>query len=136
MKLKWKTAYDDHVPNHALGGSYREWFNKLGGNIESPRVDRLSSSTQASTDQGNVSHVLPSIHSSFWIRSEDENGNQLGGPHTPDFEKAARTGEAHEMAKRTAKALAATAVDVLTKDGLLKEVKKEFEDMKSKQTTK
>ena len=52
------------------------------------------------------------------------------GPHTPDFEKTARTEESHELAKRAAKALAATAVDVLTKKGLLDEIKQEFERMK------
>lgn len=45
--------------------------------------------TQASTDQGNVSHALPSLHTNFWIESKD------GGPHTADFEKAARSEDAY-----------------------------------------
>lgn len=63
----------------------------------------------------------------FWIRSEDKDGNQLGGPHTPAFEKAARTEEAHGISLRVGKALAATAVDMLTQPELLEEAKREFE---------
>ena len=131
LKLTWKMSYDDHSPNHALGRSYRRFFNELGGDILPEELDIINGATQASTDQGNISHVMPSLHSSIWIRSKDENGEQLGGPHTPDFEKAARTEEAHELGKRAAKALAATAVDILVTPGLLEEVKKEFDEMKS-----
>ena len=70
---------------------------------------------------------MPSLSPNFWIRSEDEDGNQLGGPHTPAFEKAARAEEAHECAMRVAKALAATAVEVLLKPKVLEEIKKDFE---------
>ena len=72
---------------------------------------------------------MPSISPSFWIRSAYKDGTQLGGPHSPDFEKAARTEEAHDMAMRVGKALAATAIDVLTNTGLLQEVKDEFRKM-------
>ena len=119
--------YQDHVPNHALGRVYRRVFNRLGGQIPEGRVDELIAVTQASTDQGNISHAMPSLHPNFWIRSEDEAGRQLGGPHTPDFEKAARTEEAHELAMRVGKALAATAVEVVVSAELLGEIKHEFE---------
>lgn len=132
LKLTWKMSYDDHSPNHALGRSYRHFFNRLGGNIPAPELDLIKAATQASTDQGNVSHALPSLHSSIWICSEDAEGNPVGGPHTPDFEKAARTEEAHELAKRAAKALATTAIDVLTRPGFLQEIKKEFENRKAR----
>lgn len=49
---------------------------------------------------------------------------------TPDFEKAARTEEAHSNAMRVAKALAATALDILTRPELLAEAKQEFDEMK------
>lgn len=115
-------SYQDHVPNHALGRVYRRLFNRLEGDI-----DEHTAVTQASTDQGNISHAMPSLHPNFWIRSEDEDGRQLGGPHTPDFEKAARTEEAHRLAMRVGKAMAATAVEVLGSAELLGEVKHEFD---------
>lgn len=71
-----------------------------------------------------------SLQPNFWIRSEDRDGNQLGGPHTPDFEVAARTEEAHRLALRIAKGLSATAVDMLMRPELLQEAKREFEEMK------
>ncbi|KAK4899716.1 hypothetical protein LTR27_002982 [Elasticomyces elasticus] len=123
-------SYDDLMPNRALGRSYRHFFNRLGGNIVKGDVDILESPTTASSDQGNISYAMPSIQPSCWIRSEDKEGKQLGGPHTPDFEKAARSEEAHGLAMRVAKALTATAVDVLTRPELLTEAKKEFDEMK------
>ena len=120
-----KMSYLDHVPNRVLANSYREWFNRLGGQIEVPERD---TTTQASTDQGNISHVMPSLSPNVWIRSEDPQGDQGGGPHTPDFERAARTEESHGKALRAAKALAATAVDMITDPDLLAEAKAEFED--------
>ncbi|KXT01538.1 hypothetical protein AC578_4549 [Pseudocercospora eumusae] len=128
LKLTPKGAYDDHMPNHTIAARYREAFNRLGGSIPSGDIDYLTGSTMASTDQGNISYVYPSISPNFWIRSEDEHGKQLGGPHTPDFEKAARTEENHRMALRVAKALSATAVDMLTRPELLDEAKREFKD--------
>lgn len=130
LKVTYQGSYDDHVPNRALGASYRRHFNRLGGDIPTPEQDAVNATTAASTDQGNVSYAMPSLSAGFWIRSEGKGGEQLGGPHTPDFAQAARTEEAHALAMRVGKALAATAVDVLTDEKLLKEVKKEFEDMK------
>ena len=136
LKITPGTSYDDHMPNRALGRSYRHFFNRLGGDIPTPELDYITGRTQASTDQGNISYAMPSISPSFWIRSEDGDGNQLGGPHTPDFEKAARSAESHELAKRAAKTLAAVAVDVVSTPGLLDEAKKEFEDMTRIETLK
>jgi metal-dependent amidase/aminoacylase/carboxypeptidase family protein len=119
-------SYADHVPNHAMGRVFRSYFNRLGGEIPPGELDIIESVTQASTDQGDISYAYPSISPNFWIRSEDGDGKQLGGPHTPDFEKAARTDEAHEMAKRAAKALAAVAIEVVDRPELLEEIKREF----------
>lgn len=73
------------MPSKALGREYRRHFNALGGEI----LPDCVAVTQASTDQGNVSHALPSLHTDFWIESEG------GGPHTKDFERAARSEDAY-----------------------------------------
>ncbi|KAK5132605.1 hypothetical protein LTR08_008804 [Meristemomyces frigidus] len=130
LKITPGGSYDDHMPNKALGRSYRHFFNRLGGQIPREDVDIIESATMASTDQGNISYAMPSISPSCWIRSEDENGKQLGGPHTPDFEKAVRTMEAHEKAMRVGKALAATALEVLIRPELLASAKREFDELK------
>lgn len=130
LKITTGGSYDDHMPNKALGRSYAHFFKRLGGHIPPEEVDYIKSATAASTDQGNISYAMPSLSPNFWIRSEDGEGKQLGGPHTPDFEKAARTEGAHDLAMRVGKALAATAVEVLVRPELLGEVKREFEDLK------
>lgn len=130
LKMTPTGSYDDHIPNRALGASYRKHFTALGGSIAPPELDWINSATQASSDQGDVSYAVPSLSPGFWVRSEGEGGKQLGGPHTPDFTSAARRMEAHDRALMVGKGLAATALDVLTVEGLLDDVKKEFKEMK------
>ncbi|KAF2136325.1 uncharacterized protein K452DRAFT_354005 [Aplosporella prunicola CBS 121167] len=123
LKTTPEGAYKDHVPNRTLGRCYRQHFNRLGGAIPDPEVDEVRGRTMASTDQGDVSYVLPSLSPGFWIRP----GVSGNGPHSPEFEKASGTREAFDLALRVGKGLAATAVDVLTKEGLVGEVRKEWE---------
>lgn len=69
---------------------------------------------------------MPSLHSGFRIESEY-------GPHNPGFAAAAMTDDAYLRALITGKALAGTAVEVLTRKGFLEEVKKEFEGLDKKE---
>ncbi|OQN97520.1 hypothetical protein B0A48_16673 [Cryoendolithus antarcticus] len=129
LKVTQGSSYKDHVPNAALGRTYRHFWNQIAhihNRIPEGQIDILIAPTQASTDQGDISHAMPSLHAGFWIRSEGEDGTQLGGPHTPDFAKAAATEEAHGCAMQVAIALAATAVEVLVNEKLLEQVKREF----------
>lgn len=75
----------------------------------------------ASTDAGNVSHVVPCIHPAYRI-------NTLGKNHTREFQKAAGTPEAHCVALSVAKALALTALDLMRDADLLQRVKREFRE--------
>ncbi|EIN04502.1 amidohydrolase [Punctularia strigosozonata HHB-11173 SS5] len=135
-------TYLDHVPNKALGRSYRRHFNRLLSSASSPEImtdhkhstelpevdrpieppeqDIIDGFSNASTDQGDISYAMPSLHPGFQIRCEV-------GPHTPLFAAAAGTDDAHARAIRAAKALAATALDVLSKNGYLREIKEEWE---------
>lgn len=121
LKITPEIPYDDHSPNHALARSYRHFRNRLpDGNIPPPDIDIVKGRSAASTDQGNISYAMPSLHSGFQIVSEF-------GPHNPGFAQAARSEDAHKRALTTGKALAAVAIDVLTRKGFLEEVKDEFE---------
>lgn len=119
-------SYADHVPNRVLGASYRKYFNALSppepipGNDD---MDELGGRTMASTDQGDISYAMPSLSVGFAI-PPGPGGN---GPHNPEFAKAAGTRVAFDRCLRVGKALAGTAVDILTEDGLLAEVKKQWE---------
>ncbi|KAL6230145.1 hypothetical protein BDW75DRAFT_245103 [Aspergillus navahoensis] len=68
----------------------------------------------ASTDQGNVSYALPSLHPGFLIDVK----NPMIGPHHPLFEKSAGTRPAFEASLKYAKVMAATGLDILLDAGL------------------
>lgn len=120
-------AYADHVPNRALARSYTRYFNRLhpDGLIPTDQdVDEVRGRTQASTDQGDISYAMPSLSAGFAILP-----GPLGtGPHNPEFAESAGTRDAYERSLRVGKGLAGTAVDVLTQEGLLEEVKKEWRE--------
>lgn len=132
-------SYADHVPNAVLGRSYTRYWNELVPDKDNPyepptsriptdqEKDVANGTTSASTDQGDVSYAMPSLHAGFSIVPGP--GGQ--GPHNPEFASAAGTRDAFGRCLRAAKALASTALDVLTQDGLLKEVQAAWkEDMK------
>lgn len=75
----------------------------------------------ASTDFGNVTYELPSIHPVFTIPSTN------GGNHTPAFADAARTLEAHKACMTVTKGLAMTGFRLLDDDAFFKRVKDAFE---------
>jgi amidohydrolase len=72
-----------------------------------------------STDMGNVSYEVPSIHPTFAIPSEAAN-------HTAGFTAAAASEEAHRATLRASKALALTALDLYLEPGRLAAAHAEF----------
>jgi amidohydrolase len=74
-----------------------------------------------STDMGNVSYVVPSIHPYFGVGT-------TAPCHTREFTLAANTDYAHERAICAGKALAMTAIDVLTCSPLLEKIKATFNE--------
>ena len=121
-------GYDNMVTNEFLAQSYSKWFTGLGGKLAPAEIDKLRGPA-ASTDQGDISHAVPAMQSLFGITHEDGSAPKTG-PHTPDFEVAAGSKRAFEQSLRAGKALAGAAIDVLTVDGLLEKIQKEFEEAK------
>ena len=74
----------------------------------------------ASTDMGNVSYCVPSIHPMYSI------GKTMN--HTREFTKCSDTDHSHKQTIISAKAMAMTAIDVLTTPGLMNEIVKAFQD--------
>lgn len=72
-----------------------------------------------STDMGNVSHAVPSIHPMYSIGD----GSQVN--HTRDFTLITNTSTAHDKTLIAAKAMAMTAIDIFT-PRLLQQIKNEF----------
>ncbi|KAH6613541.1 hypothetical protein B0J18DRAFT_440286 [Chaetomium sp. MPI-SDFR-AT-0129] len=133
LNITWTPGYEDHMPNRVLAASYTKYWDLIPDPPQPPIPEpgpgeESFTWVPSSTDQGNLSHAMPSINVSFAIPP----GPKAGQPHTPDFEGAAGTREAFRRALRVGKALAGTAIDVLTQPALLDEVRKQWEhDMDS-----
>ncbi|KAI0718570.1 aminoacylase 1-like protein 2 [Cerioporus squamosus] len=102
--------------NKALADEAADVYSKNFG-----PVDYQYGIQSASTDFGNVTYALPSIHPSFAIPTRGSN-------HTREFTNAAATKEAHQAMLNVSKALAATGMRLLTDDDFAQKVKDTFQD--------
>lgn len=73
-----------------------------------------------STDMGNVSHVVPSIHPMFGIET-------LFGNHHPSFTDYSNRPQNHAVARQVGLGMAQTIVDALTDGALVAAALEEFE---------
>ena len=111
---KPEETYFDLVSNPVLSRQYAENLKSLGVEF------KLEGDLTGSTDMGNVSYTVPSIHPLYTIGSGEAN-------HTREFAAVANTPEAHSQTLTAAKAMAYTCIDVLTTKGMLEEVRKSFD---------
>jgi metal-dependent amidase/aminoacylase/carboxypeptidase family protein len=95
-----------------------EAYRRNGEAVGKQFVDLKNVST-GSTDMGNVSQIVPSIHPTFGV-------GQMIFNHTPEFTAAAITDAAHESMLKTAQALAMTGVDLALDPTLLRRAKEDF----------
>jgi len=109
--------YRANVTNEALNRAYCANAEALGVTLTE------SALSKGSTDMGNVSREVPSIHSSFKIGD----GPDLAC-HSVKFREAAKSEMGLASMVTTAKVLALTAYDVITDGELLREMKKEFDE--------
>ena len=107
-------TYLEIANNPTLAEKFSENWGALGAKFDDIYDIR------ASTDMGNVSYTVPSIHPTYQIGS----GSEVN--HTREFAAVANTPEAHAETLVAAKAMAHTCIDVLTTDGLLEEIRKTF----------
>ncbi|KAH7320635.1 hypothetical protein B0I35DRAFT_351300 [Stachybotrys elegans] len=129
LKMTPLMNYKDHVPNQVMAKSYTRYFNRLNPpHLINPARDLLQGTTQASTDQGDVSYAMPSLSVGFSI----DPGPTKQGPHNPEFAKAAGTKDAFDRACRAGKGLAGVALDLLCVEGMLDEVKKSWKESLTK----
>ena len=76
----------------------------------------------ASTDMGNVSHIIPSFHGAFVIPAKED-----VSAHNPAFATCAGTDEGHKAALNCAKGMAMLALRVLTDEDVAGRAKVDFE---------
>jgi len=117
LEFRWgEGRYAAMRSNLTLARLYSQNMQALGRKVE--LFD--SSSTFGSTDMGNVSQLVPSIHPFVAIVEE---GVLV---HSPEFAQAAASEEAICGMLDAAKALAMTVVDLITDVELVDKVKHEF----------
>ena len=116
LEYKWKDrSYAPMKNNSTLAGLFKQNLESLGRHVEAfdPRFGF------GSTDMGNVSQVVPSIHPTIAIASSEVL------IHTPEFAAAAASEAGHEGLMDAAKAMAMTVADIL-QPGTLDKIKQEF----------
>ncbi|KAI9276454.1 hypothetical protein BY458DRAFT_505976 [Sporodiniella umbellata] len=118
---------DDVWMNESLTSRYQA-YREQKDQIQFPSRAEDEKVTNASTDMGNVSYVVPAIHPAYGIGTTAAN-------HTQAFAVAARTPEAHQKTLQAAICLAWTAADVLTDPSLWHRLKQEFEQNKTQKKT-
>lgn len=109
--------YDDMRPNYTLGARYEANMARLGLNMTT--LD--TSMGMYSTDFGNVSYVAPSAGCSFAISNQPIPG------HSPQVVACSASDLGRENMLRASKAMALTALEVLTQPELARAVRAEFE---------
>ncbi|MEL7647915.1 MAG: M20 family metallopeptidase [Sedimentibacter sp.] len=114
-------SYEDIRNNPAIEDALADNFRALGEEVM-PRRRELGIGC---TDVGNVTHKIPALQSYVkvvpYVRG-----------HTAEFEKAVGGPDGHRAIEVGAKAMAMTAVDILTDKELYEEIIKSFNEMKKK----
>ncbi|MBI5283704.1 MAG: M20 family metallopeptidase [Chloroflexi bacterium] len=116
LNIIWheEAEYAPMLNNGPMCDAYRRNGEALGKMF----IDLKDLST-GSSDMGNVSQVVPSIHPNFGVGAS-------AFTHSPEFTAAAITDAAHAGMLQTAQALAMTAIDIALEPGLLDAIKADF----------
>ena len=106
------------IPNRTMGRKFAENMKLLGEEMTLPAPDER----KGSSDVGNVSYKVPTIHEYIQILYTGEI------THTEAFRDAAVSPRADEAVLLAAKGMAMTAYDLLTDAALREEVNREFRE--------
>ena len=122
LEHKWgEVSYDPLRHNLALAQLFTQNMESLGRKVYSPDARRMGS-----TDMGNVSQAVPSLHPIVAITSPGVL------EHTQGFTAAAASEAGHQGLLDGAKALALTGVDLLADREAIARVKENFLEVKGK----
>lgn len=117
-EVEWsnfENSNDNLNPSEKMAATYKKNLKLAGvNNIAEPEE------SLGSTDMGNVSQVVPSIHPYIKI------GDELTG-HTVEFRDATMSKRGHQALIKAAQALALTGYDILKDNELLEEIVEEFQ---------
>jgi amidohydrolase len=116
-----RTTFENSIPNTILIELVREKLRMLGAPVQSLEYESKRRPGGGSTDFGNVSKIIPSIS----ICPSAGSRNLV--LHTPEFQAASVSDEAHSNMIISAKALALAGLDLLSNPNLLTKARDEFE---------
>ena len=118
-KLNFKIvghSYKAMKPNRAIGDAFVKNLAQLDEPLNPPAPD----AGMGSTDMGDVSQAVPAIHAYIQICDENVAG------HSREFAQAAISQRGLDVMLIAAKAMAMTAIDILTDPDLVKRMWEEF----------
>ncbi|XP_053397941.1 xaa-Arg dipeptidase-like [Mercenaria mercenaria] len=111
--------------NKTMSDVYHRNAKELGVDFDKHGVAHHADNVPSgSTDMGNVSYEVPSIHPMFYIGTDAVN-------HTKGFAVASGSAAAQSYTIAVSKAIAATAIEILQDWKLLAQIKEEFGKVKS-----
>lgn len=117
--IAFQNEVDNLVLNRTFDSVFKQQLESLGETVETSEREGLGS-----TDAGNISHVVPTIHPYIKIGPDTLVG------HTDEFREAAKSEQGDAALLLGAKGLALTALQLLTDPVLLDEIKEEFRQRK------
>jgi amidohydrolase len=122
LRHEWGEAMDQVTTNQPMAAAFAGNARALGRTLG----PRRPGETSGSTDMGNISSLIPSIHPFLSV-------SDARVPwHSREFAAAARTPAALSTMHVAAKALAFTAIDLLARPGLVKAAKAAFVPLRAK----
>ena len=111
-----KPSYQSRVMNKTMGDLFEKNLEEIG----EPIIPLPPGSGAGSSDIGNVSHVVPTIHPYVSICDDSIAG------HSTEFEKASASERGHEAMLNAGKALAMTALDLFSDADMMRKARDEF----------
>ncbi|MCD6600357.1 MAG: M20 family metallopeptidase [Dehalococcoidia bacterium] len=116
LEYKWDDkVYASMKNNMVLAQLFKRNLESLGRHVELSTPFGFGS-----TDMGNVSQVVPSIHPMVAIASREVL------IHSPEFASAAASEAGHEGLLDAAKSMSMTVVDIIGQSGMLDKIRQEF----------
>jgi len=119
LKVTRISSYDEMWPNFTIARAFQANLEALGRRV----VGADPNERMGSTDTGTISHYIPTVHAYVAIAPDSPEGISS---HTPEFAAAAVSPTGHAGLLDGAKALAMTAIDLLTDPDLLPRAKAEL----------
>lgn len=119
VQVKVRSSFLNLLSNETMIKKYEEYTTQLGTEVDTDETHQALGG--GSTDMGNVSYEVPSIHPDFAIGSDCNT-------HTKEFTPAAGSKEAQIYTLRGAKSLAMLCIDIMTDKDFLDKIKQEFEE--------